>query len=138
MEHHSGSCLCGAVRFQTLGPLRAVIYCHCNQCRKQTGHFLAATNLTLANLTIEGAQAIRWYPGSDFARRGFCGTCGSVLFWQPNEGDTISVCAGAFDQPSGLVATEHIFVADKGGYYQITDGLPQYPRSSPGLAVAPE
>jgi hypothetical protein len=138
MDPHSGQCLCGAVRFTTTGPLRPVIYCHCNQCRKQTGHFLAATNVALAHLTIKGGDTIRWFAASTFARRGFCGICGSVLFWQPNDGDCISVAAGAFDLPSGLVAKEHVFVADRGDYYRITDGLPQFARSSPGLAVAPD
>lgn len=137
-ETHSGSCLCGAVRFLTEGPLRAVVYCHCSQCRKQSGHFLAATNVTTANLAITGAESVSWYAASDFARRGFCRACGSVLFWQPNEGSYISVMAGAFDQPSGLLAAEHIFVADKGDYYRITDGLPQHDKSPPGLAVAPQ
>ena len=137
-ETHSGSCLCGAVRFSTSGPLRDVIYCHCSQCRKQTGHYLAATNVALENLTIAGAENIQWFAASPFARRGFCHTCGSVLFWQPNAGDSISIAAGAFDLPTGLIAAEHIFVADKGDYYQITDGLPHFARSSPGLAVAPE
>lgn len=44
--------------------------------------------------------------------------------------------AGAFDTPSGLVAESHIFVADKGDYYGIDDGLPQYSRSTPSVKVA--
>ncbi len=42
---HTGSCLCGKVRFGARGPLRGVVYCHCSQCRRQTGHFLAATSV---------------------------------------------------------------------------------------------
>ena len=44
--------------------------------------------------------------------------------------------AGAFDKPSGLKGESHIFVADKGDYYAICDGLPQFERSSPTIAVA--
>ncbi len=32
---------------------------------------------------------------------------------------------GAFDTPTGTHLTKHIFVADKGDYYEISDGLPQ-------------
>jgi hypothetical protein len=32
---------------------------------------------------------------------------------------------GAFDGPTGTKLTKHIFVADKGDYYDIADGLPQ-------------
>lgn len=131
-----GGCLCGAVRFRTSGRLRGVVYCHCSQCRKQSGHIYAATDIKDAELEIEGADNLTWFAASDFAKRGFCSICGSALFWKRNGADVTSVMAGVFDQPSGLVAEAHIFVADKGDYYEITDGLPQYPRSSSTVPVA--
>lgn len=126
-----GACLCGKVSYTTKGALRGVVYCHCSQCRRQTGHVLAATNVALADISIRGEEALVWYAASDFARRGFCGACGSVLFWKHNELDVISVTAGTFDNPSGLVGESHIFVADKGDYYEISDSLPQFKRSTP-------
>ena len=60
------------------------------------------------------------------ARRGFCRQCGSLLFWQAHDEDTLNVSLGAFDGPTGLTMQNHIFVADKGDYYDIADGLPQY------------
>ena len=133
---HKGSCLCGAVRFAVSGPLRGVIYCHCSQCRKQSGHYYAATNAADADLTVEGAEKITWYRASPYAKRGFCSICGSALFWKHNTSDEISVMAGAFEQPSGLKAEAHIFVVDKGDYYDITDDLPQFERSTPDIKVA--
>ncbi|WP_367714593.1 GFA family protein [Nitratireductor sp. GISD-1A_MAKvit] len=124
-EVHHGSCLCGTVRFCIAAPLRGVVYCHCSQCRRQTGLYYAATDVDVSNLTIEGEGNITWYASSDFARRGFCATCGSALFWQCNDADRISVLAGALDQPSALTAESHIYVEDKGDFYQICDGLPQ-------------
>ena len=135
-EIHDGSCLCGAVKFRTRGPLRGVVYCHCSQCRKQTGHFLAATSSADRDLTIEENGSLGWYAAPEDARRGFCRTCGSVLFWKRNDADSVSIMAGAFDRPSGLKGESHIFVADKGDYYEICDGLPQFQRSSPTIAVA--
>ena len=132
----SGSCLCGAVRFQTQGPLRGVIYCHCSQCRKQSGHFYAATNVADDNITITGTENITWYEASSFARRGFCKTCGSVLFWKPGQDAYVSVLAGSFDAPTRLEGECHIFVGDKGDYYSIDDGLPQFEKSTPSIAVA--
>ena len=32
---------------------------------------------------------------------------------------------GLFDGQTGAKLTHHIFTADKGDYYEITDGLPQ-------------
>jgi len=130
-ETNKGSCLCGAVNFTTMGRLRGVVYCHCSQCRKQSGHFYAATNVPDTDLQVEGADQITWYAASESARRGFCRTCGSALFWKHNELDYTSVLAGAFETPTKLEGESHIFVADKGDYYEITDGLPQYEKSSP-------
>lgn len=135
-EVHTGACLCGAVRLRTTGRLRGVVYCHCSQCRKQTGHYYAATDVTDDRLEVTGADNITWYAASDFAKRGFCRTCGSALFWKRNGSEVTSIMAGLFDSPSGLKAESHIFVADKGDYYAITDDLPQFERSTPAIPVA--
>jgi hypothetical protein len=136
IETHSGRCLCGSVRFATTGPLRGVIYCHCTQCRRQTGHHYGATNVADAAISIEGVEKLTWYRASHDARRGFCSVCGSALFWKRDGSADISVMAGAFDSPSGLVGEAHIFVPHKGDYYDITDGLPQFERSTPKVKVA--
>jgi len=133
---NTGSCNCRAVRFRTRGPLRGVVYCHCSQCRRQTGYCYAATNVADEDLEVDGGDAVTWYEASDFARRGFCRTCGSALFWKPREGAYTSVLAGLFDPPSGLAGACHIFVADKGDFYQIADDLPQFEQSSPSIKVA--
>ena len=43
-EPYRGSCLCGAVRYIVRGELRHVVGCHCGQCRKTSGHYVAATS----------------------------------------------------------------------------------------------
>jgi len=134
-EIHTGSCNCGGVRLRTTGKLREVIYCHCSQCRKQTGLYYAATNIGDAELEVEGADNITWYQSSDFAKRGFCKVCGSALFWKARDHDYTSIMAGLFDSPTGLAASVHIFAADKGDFYAIADGLPQYDRSTPSVKV---
>jgi len=135
-EIHTGSCNCGAVRLRTTGRLRDVVYCHCSQCRKQTGYFYAATNIADGEMEVEGGDAITWYQSSDFASRGFCRVCGSALFWKPRDGAYTSVMAGLFDEPTGLTAACHIFVADKGDFYEIADDLPRFDKSTPSINVA--
>jgi hypothetical protein len=122
---HKGSCLCGAVRFEVAGELNPPDACHCSQCRKQSGHFYAGTDVPRAAVTVEGAENVTWYRSSEKVRRGFCATCGSALFWDPIHRDWIGVSMGAFDGPTGTRLKMHIFVADKGDYYEIADGLPQ-------------
>jgi len=97
---HTGRCLCGAVAFRTEGELRGVIYCHCSQCRRQTGHFYAATNVADDRLEVTGAENVTWFNASASARRGFCRICGSALFWKPVNGDYTSIMAGSFGTSS--------------------------------------
>jgi hypothetical protein len=125
---HTGSCLCGAIRFEVAGDLHPPDACHCSLCRRQSGHFWASTNVPRAALTVRGAETVTWYRSSEHVRRGFCATCGSFLFWDPIRLDVIAVAMGAFDAPSATRLEKHIFVADKGDYYDITDGLPQSTR----------
>ncbi len=122
---HTGSCLCGAVKFTVQGELKAPLACHCTQCRKTSGHYWAATNVPRGALTIEGEFNVAWFRSSEKIQRGFCSTCGASLFWDPIEEDRISVAMGAFEAPTGTKISEHIFVDDKGDYYEIKDGLPQ-------------
>lgn len=73
--------------------------------------------------TVDGD--VRWYEASQTAKRGFCPTCGCWLFWKAHEEDGMSFSLGVIDGPTGLHLQKHIFVADKGDYYDIADGLPQ-------------
>ena len=122
---HTGSCLCGAVRFEVDGELKAPDACHCSLCRRQSGHHWASTNVKRAALRIAGADKLTWYHATDKVRRGFCSVCGAFLFWDPLGHDFIAIGMGAFDLPTGTHLEKHIFVTDKGDYYDLTDGLPQ-------------
>jgi hypothetical protein len=113
------------VRFEVDGALSPPDACHCTICRKVSGHYFASTDVLRSLLTIEGDDELRWYRSSEKVRRGFCATCGSALFFDPIHKDWIGIAMGAFDRPTDTKLAIHIFVADKGDYYEIADGLPQ-------------
>ena len=124
----SGTCLCRAVSIEVSAELsHQPEACHCSQCRKQSGHFLAAVNVRRDALTIEGSEHITWYRSSEKVRRGFCSICGSTLFWQPMiEGyEFTAVAMGLFDGPTNLRLSKHTFIGDKGDYYEVSDGVAQ-------------
>lgn len=125
---HKGSCLCGAVRFEVMGELAPPTACHCSKCRKHTGHYEAGTDVPRSALTVFGEEKVGWYHSSEKVRRGFCTICGSSLFFDPIYRDWVGICMGAFDTPTNTHLAMHIFVADKGDYYDIADGLPQNQR----------
>jgi len=132
-KSQTGGCLCGAVRYEIDGPMRKVVYCHCEQCRKTSGHFVAATAVDIGDLNITCDDGLKWYRSSDIAERGFCRVCGSSLFWAPAHGKYMAIMAGALDTPTGLTSREHIHVEDKSDYYELRDGLPVYPQDHADL-----
>ena len=122
---YTGQCLCGAVRYRVDGYLDDPHACHCNMCRRQSGHFVAGVGAKRRDLSITGEDGVTWYRSSSFARRGFCAACGTILFWD-DDSDRIGINMGSLDQPTGLKLQRHIFVEDKADYYEIEDGLPQF------------
>lgn len=123
---HRGSCLCGAVRFTVAGDLPQPDICHCSMCRKQSGRCFASTDIPRTALSVSGEDSLSWYRSSAKVRRGFCSTCGSTLFWDPQARDWIAVAIGAFDGPTQTSVKMHIHVAEKSDYYEIVDRSPQH------------
>ncbi|KAA2313396.1 GFA family protein [Pseudooceanicola sediminis] len=117
-----GSCLCGGIAWTTRATPRDSIACHCTQCRKTSGHYWSATQVPTADLEITRADTLTWYQSSPRARRGFCNTCGSSIFWQMEGEGTTSIGSGTIDGGSGLTTSEHIYCASKGDYYDIEAG----------------
>lgn len=128
MPPAEGQCLCGAVRYRVNGPLRPVLYCHCGQCRRTSGHYVAATAADNDTMEIDDSRGVlRWYRSSPFAQRGFCGECGSSLFWKRDDAATISIMAGTLNGETGLSGEAHIYAADKGDYYELGPDVPAFP-----------
>lgn len=124
-EQLRGRCLCGAVSFAVRAPFRSIVVCHCRQCARWTGHAVYATAVAPERFELTGgASELAWFRASRAARRGFCRTCGSSLFWKPDSGTHISILAGSLDPPTGLAVEAHIFAADKSDYYAIGDDVP--------------
>lgn len=115
----SAKCACGAVAARLTGPFRDAVACHCETCRRQSGHYVAATRIEARGLELFGAERLRWWASSMSAKRGFCSECGSLMFWRQNGSDEISIFMGCIDAPTGITLTEHIFVAEKGDYYDV-------------------
>ena len=57
----TGRCMCGAVSFRIDGEPGESDACHCEQCRRQSGHYFASVNVPRAALQVTGAERITWY-----------------------------------------------------------------------------
>lgn len=121
----TGQCLCGAVAYEVRAFSADAHACHCLMCRRQSGHYVVAISAKRSDFKLTEDRGLKWYRSSDRAKRGFCGACGSALFWDDG-GEEVVISVGNLNAPTGLSVHHHIYVADKGDYYAISDDLPQY------------
>lgn len=121
-----GRCLCGGVRFVVRGVLRDVIDCHCERCRRFTGHHMAATSAPREAIAVEDAdELLRWFFPVPEAGYGFCSRCGSSLFWRSTVDPAAwSISAGTLEVPTGLRTTEAWWTSQAGDYH-VRPGLPE-------------
>ena len=61
------------------------------------------------------------YKSSDWAERGFCGTCGSNLFYYLSGDGQYIINAGTLDDQSGLEMTSQVFIDDKPEFYDFAN-----------------
>src|SRR5215470_14968068 len=95
---HSGSCLCGEVRFEVDGDFERFYLCHCEFCRKDTGSTHAANLFT-------SPAGLKWLSGEERVKRfnlpstkhvrSFCSICGSALPCIQMNGTLLVVPAGS-------------------------------------------
>jgi hypothetical protein len=135
MKVIQGGCACGGVRYEVRGALRPIIACHCVQCRRSSGHFVAATACRRSVFALLKSDTLKWFVAVPGFRRGFCSECGSSLFFEEAGGERVSIAAGSLDEPQGLSIAAHIFVAEAGDYYEIDPRVPASPGGSHNVAL---
>ncbi len=125
----TGGCMCGAVRYETMGESFKVIHCHCQSCRKHNG----ASAVTLAGFKVDQVEFSgderKIYESSPGIGRAFCGKCGTPLTWEgdsSHRGPNIELHISTFDDPSVLVPTAHAFHSERIPWFDIADNLPRY------------
>lgn len=110
------------MRYSVSGPLRPVIDCHCERCRRFTGHYLAATSAAVVDVEIlDPEERLGWFgvPGAEY---GFCRECGGSLFWRAESSpEDLSICAGTLEAPTGLTTTDALWVSHASDYFTRPD-----------------
>ncbi|MDH3668198.1 MAG: GFA family protein [Paracoccaceae bacterium] len=123
----NGQCLCGAVRFHgTPVPQRGVGVCHCGQCRRWGGGGPFMAVRMEGGVTFDADETLVWYRSSDAGERGFCGKCGSSLFWRAlGAGNDVAINVSTLPEDHGQQIFEHIWVDDQPGWYDFADARPR-------------
>ncbi|KAF1810553.1 hypothetical protein P152DRAFT_420420 [Eremomyces bilateralis CBS 781.70] len=102
----TGSCLCGALKYRIDFPKdhdfdKASGTCQCTQCRKNTSslfyiyHKVPFTAFRWTSPTP--CPTLKAYQATPGNSRGFCTSCGSMMYWRTNAGPHISVPIGTVD-----------------------------------------
>ena len=127
-EMVTGSCLCGAVRFEITMPTLFCAHCHCTMCRRAHGAgyvtWIGVLRQQLKFLT--GEDRLIRYRSSSHGTRSFCGTCGSTLLCEsthhPERIDVVlGNVTGAIDREPQL----HVYFDDRADWVRVTDDLPR-------------
>lgn len=111
-----GQCLCGAVTVRATPLRRHVEACHCTMCRRWSGIAFVGVQCG-GEVEIEGEAHVVRYRSSEWAERGFCGTCGSNLFYLYLPLGHYGFTAGLFSDDAFLPLSEEIFIDEKPAYY---------------------
>ena len=122
----TGRCLCGAVRFEILPPTKWCAHCHCSLCRRAHGAaFVTWFGVERAQFAMtSGEEQLVWFHSSPPARRGFCSSCGSTLFfeserWPGEIHIALAHMEGAIDRPPAA----HVFYDTHVDWVELGDEL---------------
>lgn len=126
--HYSGSCLCGAIRFDIEGEFERFFLCHCEHCRKDTGSAHAA-NLFSSSARlkwISGEEQITQFtlPGTRHSRS-FCRVCGSAVPMMQMNGMLLVVPAGSLNSEIRIKPDAHIFVSSRASWDEALESVPR-------------
>jgi hypothetical protein len=92
---------------------------------------MAATAAATEDVAIHGDTLI-WYDATDQVQYGFCGRCGSTLFWRTGRRpDSISIAAGTLTPPTGLETTAAIYADYGSDYHPYDSTIPTYGEDFP-------
>ncbi|MGR3976258.1 GFA family protein [Acinetobacter sp. 1207_04] len=126
---YTGSCLCGAIRYEIHGEIGEVIQCHCKRCRKANGTAFA-TNAPIKKADfkiVQGEHLLKKFASTPTTARCFCSECASpIISIKAETPDTYRLRIGTLDTPLEHKPVMHIFTAYKAEWDTISDGLPQY------------
>jgi hypothetical protein len=131
----SGSCACGAIRYECDAESLFSLNCHCRDCQRETGSAFAA----ILGVPAAAFRISRGSPGyfdvvadsGRTTRRAFCAACGSPLFGRPDSRpELVTIRAGSLDDPSGFRPERDIFTASAQPWDHMNPALPK----APGLA----
>ncbi len=123
----SGSCLCGAVSFTATLPSKWVAHCHCTRCQRAHGApFVTWAGFAASQVAVAGAESLRWHVSEQGGSRGFCGNCGSPMFFKSERwAGELHIARALFHAPIDREPQAHVFDETRVPWVHLADDLPR-------------
>jgi hypothetical protein len=119
-----GGCQCGDIRYTSRTSSHDTYYCHCRMCQRAFGNVFAAFfNVRKDGVTWDKG-ALTYFASTKFARRGFCGRCGTPLAFEYLESAHMDLSVGSLDEPGSMRPTSHFGIESRLPSFYTEDGLP--------------
>lgn len=109
----TGGCQCGAVRYAIYEQPRSGDICHCRMCQKALGNLFGAYAQVpnAQSAWIRGEPAL--FKSSSVAKRAFCRSCGTPLYFRYLAKGHVSVLIGSLDQPERAKPTSQFGIESR-------------------------
>jgi hypothetical protein len=132
---HAGSCRCGLISAEIAGDPVWRSYCHCRDCRKQTGAPVMAFVGFRAEAIEWSGEPQTWRSGG--VERSFCAHCGSQIGYRDDHlPGLVYLALGFMDEPESYPPAFHAFESRRLPFFQIADHLPRHETFGPDRKTA--
>lgn len=124
-DYHEATCICGKVRLEIQKISNDFIVCHCDTCKKWNGGPQLAIPCG-TGIKIRGNEYLSEFSSSPWAKRGFCRSCGTHLYFKMNQSGSYNILLGVLniDKNAELQMSMQYFIDLKPDYYSFDSDCP--------------
>ena len=131
-----GGCACGAIRYECVAAPLRMVNCHCRDCQRASGSGYSAT-------IIMSAASVRMLSGKckehqtlvengNFAKRAFCGDCGTPLFAASSaRPEFLGVKAASLDDAGWFAPEADVWIDSAQPWDHMDPDIPKFSRNRP-------
>lgn len=123
----TGSCQCGNVQYELLGPPLFVAACHCKECQNLSTSAFSITAMVNAGSVKFQGKLKDWSRVADsgnISAAKFCPECGNRIYhYDPKDPEKLKLKPSNLSDTSIINPTVHVWVSEKQEWYQIPDGV---------------
>lgn len=110
LSKRSGSCNCGAVRYEVTSKILNVVNCHCRLCRKMNGASFSTYVVVAESGFTQLDGDLTTCNVTDKSRKSFCSKCGTPIYNENPKYDGLKILYfGSLDDTSDLAPKANIY-----------------------------